>query len=172
MEAKLTAAVRLHHDNDFEFLLRRATSTPIPHCYRNSVPSNTPGRYLTITNNLIKIQFSFPKRHPETRLRPVVEARMAVSKLLGLGLRQALESVITLASRTQTVLTRTVEDTENGKEEDDELAREVDGMSVVIFGPVRGDVGPARKLSGLSQILRSKRRKKPTLRRYHQWYPS
>jgi hypothetical protein len=87
------------------------------------------------------------KKTEETHLGPVVEARVAVTELVGLGLGEALESVVALASGTQAVLARAVEDAKDGEEEGDNLAAEVDGVAGGVLGGVGVDVGPAGSLS-------------------------
>jgi hypothetical protein len=95
---------------------------------------------------------------------------VAVSELVGLGLGQALESVIALAGGAQAVLARAVEDAEDGEEEGHDLAAEVDGVAGGVLGGVGVDVGPAGSL--LVTCLGSQRREGLTLRRCHRWFPS
>ena len=77
--------------------------------------------------------------------RPVVETRVAVAQLLLLGLRQALETVVALASGTHAILTSAVEDAKDGEEERNHLAAEVDRVPVQVLGCVGGDVCPSAK---------------------------
>lgn len=67
---------------------------------------------------------------------------MPVSKILDLLRREAIEAMITLATRPLPILPLAVRDATERQNHDDALADEVDGMAGMVLWSVLGDVRP------------------------------
>jgi hypothetical protein len=83
-------------------------------------------------------------RRDRKRLRNVAVIGMSVSQILDLTITKSVEAVIALTKVSLSILPLAVCDASKGKDEDTDLANEIDRVTGMVFGGIFSNIGPEK----------------------------